>query len=543
MAEFAMAIITMFVQLLKGVIFMLTLGPRTLDALSRRVWSKAERIDSGSYKESHSVQLAFDTHGNAMAVSNEYNTVWARYFTPATGWGKAEIIDNSRTPGKNIEDVRGGKNDLRISFDTRGNALAVWNRDTGYDETKGFMQETWDNHYTAGVGWGQAEHFDHSPGETRPVMIARDTQGNALAVWTHFANNSSTLWAKNYKPDTGWSDATPIASVGGDATIMQLASDTNGNAIVLWRTDKKGKNTHGLYSVYVIYYAAAIGWGETMIISKVLNSYHMQTLKFDFDNSGNVILVWSFEDNTDDEKQIHIWAKRYGVATGWEKAVKIDPGVISRYSNHVSESVQAKIAFDSRDNAIVVWTQVKDCSQGGIWTNRYTPGKGWGTAAPITKTDLDQSNHQLAVDPRGNAMVIWKQRNGIGASYYTADAGWSTPEHLYHYSGDGYESLDPKIVFDTEGNAIAIWWHQVFLYTTIWSRQYTPGKGWGKITPVKRDYTNKANYPLMYLAPHDIAHVVWSQRDLDSSHTHYWSSHLPAGSNQRKPLRKNNICI
>lgn len=526
MAELAMSIINILVHLLNGAIFVIQLGPRALDGLSRRVWSRAERIDSGSYSESHSAHLAFDSLGNAMAVSNEYYNVYARYFTPDKGWGKAELIDHTRNSDLTDEAVRGRMNDPQISFDTRGNALAVWDRDTGYDSVLGFMHDTWSNIYTAGVGWGKAERFEHTPGESRPVQITRDTQGNALAVWTHFADNCSTLWAKNHTDKTGWSNAKPIASVSGDATIIQISFDTTGNALLLWRTDKEGDNTRGLYIVYVIYFSVATGWGETKIISKVLNSYHMETLKFAFDSSGNVIVVCSFVDSTDDEKQIHIWAKRYDIITGWDKAIKIDPGVISRYSNHVSESVQAKIAFDFRGNAIVVWTQLKGNAQGGIWANRYTSGKGWGKASPITKIDRDQSNHQLAVDPLGNAMVIWTQKNGIAASYYTADVGWGTPEQLYSYSDEGYRSFDPKLVFDTNGNAIVIWWHHVFLYTTIWSMQYTPGTGWGKLTVVRRDYTNKANYPFISMDSHGIAHVVWSQRALESSHTHYWSSHL-----------------
>lgn len=275
-----------------------------------------------------------------------------------------------------------------------------------------------------------------------------------------------------------------------------------------------------------ITYATSTGWGEAKVISKILNSYQMETLKFAFDTSGNVILVWPFEDATDSEKQIHIWAKRYSITTGWEKAVKIDPGVVSGYSDHVSESTQPKIAFDSRGNAIVVWTQVKDRNQGGIWTNRYTAGKGWGLAAPITKIGRAQSRQQLAIDHRGNAIIVWSQKDGVGVSYYTVDVGWGEPENIYEHSCRSYGSFDPQVGFDADGNATVVWWHKVLLYTTIWSRQYSPGKGWAPLTPVKRDYTNKACNPLISFDRHGIAHVIWNQRDLDSSHTHFWTNHL-----------------
>jgi len=526
MAELAMDIIKLLVHLVNGVIFLITLGPRLVDGLSRKVWSKAERIDSGTYNESHSVHLAFDGQGNALAVSNEYYNVYARCFTPGSGWGKPELIDHTRDSDDTSKEVRGRMNDPEAYFDDKGNALAVWDGETGYDDVKGFMHEAWCNPYSNGTGWGKAERFAHTPGESRPVKMSCDPLGNTIAVWTHFADNCSTLWAQTRAGNTKWSKPSAIAKCQGNATLMQVSFDTRGNALVLWRTDKEGKNPRGRFSVYLIYYSAATGWGKSNILSKVLDSYHMNTLKHAFDSKGNAIVVCSFLDSTDNEKQIHIWAKRYDINKGWEKAVKIDPGVISEYSGHVSESVQPKIAFDNRDNAIVVWTQVNGNERGGIWTNRYTPGQGWGKASAITKTNNDQANHQLAVDTRGNAVVIWRQRNGLAASYYTVDVGWSTPEHLYPDIGNSYSSFDPKIVFDPEGNAIAIWWYRVFLYTIIQSIQYTPGKGWGKPIPVTRDYTNKANYPLISIDTQGIAHVVWGQRDNDSSHTHYWTSHL-----------------
>lgn len=532
MAEFAMDLIRLLVRLANGVIFLVQLGPRALDALSGRAWSKAERIDSGSYSESHSVRLAYDGHGNALAVSNEYYNVYARYFTPAAGWGKPELIDHTRNANNTDKEVRGNMKDPDAYFDTQGNALAVWNGDTGYDDVKGYMQEAWGIPYTTGIGWGKAERFEHTPGESRPVKMSRDTFGNTIAVWTHFADNCSTLWAKTNPASAGWSKAAPIAKSPGNATVMQVSFDARGNALVLWRTDKEGKNTRGLNSVYMIYYSAASGWGKASTLSKVLDSYHMSTLQLAFDHNANAIVVCSFMDSTDNEKQVHIWAKRYDIHNGWEKAVKIDPGVISDYSAHVSESVQPKIAFDFRGQAIVVWAQKSGNTQGKIWTNRHTPGKGWGKATAITKAESDEASHQLAVDHRGNAIVIWKQRNGLAASYYTPEYGWSTPEIIYAMSGHIYQTLGPQVVFDTEGNALAIWWHQVFFYTAIWSRQYTPGKGWGKLTLVTRDYTNKANYPTLSIDPQNIAHVVWSQRDIDSSDTHYWTSHLLKASKQ-----------
>jgi len=532
MAEFAMDIIRLLVHLVRGVIFLITLGPRVTDGLSRKVWSKAERIDSGTYNESHSVHLAFDDHGNALAVSNEYYNVYARYFTPDTGWGKPALIDHTRNANSTGKDVRGRMNDPEAYFDSLGNAVAVWDGETGYDDVKGFMHEAWNIPYTSGTGWGKAERFEHTPGESSPVKMARDTLGNTIAVWTHFTDSYTTLWAQTRTGNAEWRTHSAIAQSQGNATLMQISFDAIGNALLLWSTDKVGKNTSGRNSVYIIYYAAATGWGKANILSKVLDSYHMNTLNHAFDSKGNVIIVCSFMDSTDSEKQIHIWAKRYDMNKGWEKAVKIDPGVISAYSERVSESVQPKISFDNRDNAIVVWTQVNGNDRGRIWTNRYTPGKGWGKAIPITKVDFDQSNHQLAVDASGNAAVIWRQRNGLAASYYTADAGWSTPEHLYPNIGNSYSSFDPKIVFDPQGNAIAIWWYSTFLYTIILSIQYTPGKGWGKPIPVTRDYTNKANYPALYIDPQGIAHVVWGQRDVGSSHTHYWSCHLLSAGTQ-----------
>jgi hypothetical protein len=55
-----------------------------------------------------------------------------------------------------------------------------------------------------------------------------------------------------------------------------------------------------------------------------------------------------------------------------------------------------------------------------IWSNRYTPSFGWGTAEPIETWDGGRAREpEVAMDTNGEAVAVWSQRTG------GADRIWS----------------------------------------------------------------------------------------------------------------------
>jgi len=131
------------------------------------------------------------------------------------------------------------------------------------------------------------------------------------------------------------------------------------------------------------------------------------------DSNGNAVAVWQQLDGT----RNNIWANRYVAGVGWGTAELIE-------TDNAGDAYKPQVAVDSSGNTVAVWRQW-DGTRYNIWSNRYIPGFGWGTATLIeTDNAGDASSPQVAVDSSGNAVAVWKQYDGtrknIWANRYVA---------------------------------------------------------------------------------------------------------------------------
>ncbi len=169
--------------------------------------------------------MALDPNGNAVAVwfqsDGTRQNVWANRFTPATGWGMAELLET--------DDV-GSALSPQVAVDSNGDAVAVWS------QLDGTRQNIWANRFTVADGWGMAEliEIDNAGGASSP-QVALDPDGNAVAVWSQFDGTLNNIWANRSTEAAGWGEAEPIETDNADnAFFPQVALDPNGNAVAVW---------------------------------------------------------------------------------------------------------------------------------------------------------------------------------------------------------------------------------------------------------------------------------------------------------------------
>jgi hypothetical protein len=89
---------------------------------------------------------------------------------------------------------------------------------------------------------------------------------------------------------------------------------------------------------------------------------------------------------------------------GWATAEPIRTDVAGPSASNLD------LAVDPRGNALIVWTQGGQVGSDSVWSNRYTPTGGWGIAESL-RTDNTQRAFvpQVAIDPSGKALVVWHQ--------------------------------------------------------------------------------------------------------------------------------------
>jgi len=417
-------------------------------------WQVAELIETDNAGDAWSPQITFDASGNAIAVwrqsdGTRYN-IWANRYTPATGWGTAELIETDD----------GTATYPNIAIDANGNAIAVWYQ---HDGTR---YNTWANRYAASsASWGKAEKINdpNSPSSSgllaTPPQIAFDANGNAFVLWAQLGGNQF-LWSNRFIFGSGWATAQFIEpeKVGG---YPNIASDSDGNIIAVWEQFDGTR-----YNIWANRYTGS-GWGTAELI-ETSNAGDAINSQIAMDSNGNAIAVWEQSDGS----HRSIWAKRYTPGSGWGTMQLIKTDNAGNASN-------PQIAIDANGNAIAVWEQTNGTgflSRKDIWTNHYTTNSGsWGTAQLIETSNAGSAEFpQISIDANGNAIAVWVQYDGtrynIWANRYTLGTGWGTAE-LIETDNAGYAS-DPQIAIDANGNAIAVWRQYDGTRYNIWANRW-----------------------------------------------------------------------
>ncbi len=342
-------------------------------------WGMPEMIDDDG-GDAVSAQVALDPNGNAVAVWQQFDgirfNIWANRFTPAAGWGMAELIET---------DNAGFAGSPQVAVDPNGNAVAVWS------QSDGTRSDIWANRFTPSGGWGAAELIEENTSNTAQPQVAVDPNGNAVVVWAQ-EDGPVNIWANRFTPAGGWGAPELIEDNAASALFdPQVAVDADGNAVAVW--------TQGA-DIWANRYTIESGWGTPEMIEdnpRIATDAHVAV-----DPNGNAVAVWTqvfamFGD-------IDVWANRFTPTGGWGAAelIETSPGL----------AFEPQVAVDPNGNAVAVWAQQLVTFGDDVWANRFTPTGGWG-AAELIETDAGQSRlPQVALDPNGNAIAVWSQSDG-----------------------------------------------------------------------------------------------------------------------------------
>ena len=239
--------------------------------------------------------------------------------------------------------------------------------------------------------------------------------------------------------------------------------------------------------------ASELGWCSAESVDHNEKSGHTE-IDMATDAGGNVVVVWR-----ESAGSRGIWSNRWTPNDGW--------GTAERIQSEDAPTFRPRVAADSSGNVVVVWEQSDCMSSYDIFSRRWTPTEGWGAAERIDSEDGEALYPEVAIDPRGNVVVVWMQANGVGvrstrSNRWSEDAGWGTPERIQ--ASDAWGS-DAHVAVDLEGNAIATWREDS---SELWLNRWTPGGGWG--APERADTTGSVGQYDMAVDSNGDALAVWS---------------------------------
>jgi hypothetical protein len=246
--------------------------------------------------------------------------------------------------------------------------------------------------------------------------------------------------------------------------------------------------------------------------------YVAQEPKVAMDAMGGAVAVWhqaSDLGGTGDD----IWSNRCCSSGGeWGTAELLE-------TNDAGDALWPEVAVDLGGSAIAVWQQ-SDGARFSIWSNRFTPSDGWGSAEPIGADDAgDAVRPKVAVDSEGRALAVWQQNDGIReniwANSYTPDLGWGSPELVE--TDDAGDALGPRVALSPSGDAVAVWHQARSRRSIIFASRTQLGGSWDPPRPIDDDNSGDAMWPYVAIDASGNATAVWTV-ELDADHYGIWSN-------------------
>lgn len=404
-------------------------------------WGTAQLIETNNNSSTYDPKIVFDSKDNAIAIwSHSDGKIWANRHTNGKGWETAQIIN----PGN-----YGFALNPRIAIDSNDNAIAVW-----VENSMGANNYIGVNKYSVDIGWGTDQVVEINPSGDLIYNpeIAIDSDGNAIVVCYQNDGGRYNIWTVRYDIETGWGSAQLLETEDyGQAVDPQIAFDSKKNAIAVWAQDDGVR-----FKICANRYTYGIGWGVAQIIETTNNTIDARDQKIAFDSNDNAIAIWS--------NYYQLGINKYTAGTGWGNAQIINTGY----------AVDPQVVFDSNDNAIFVWFG------DGICLKEFNPNTDWWGLTQIIDDDKPGIilTHDIAIDQNDNIMDVWFRNEGphyddlpynIWSNRYTPGKGWETSKLIENGDGD---ARIPNIAIDSNGNAIAVWFQFDGVQNSIFANRF-----------------------------------------------------------------------
>jgi len=328
--------------------------------------------------------------------------------------------------------------------------------------------------------------------------------------------------------ESSWGE--PVRLDYGRINGCQIAMNDAGAAVVgctSWNGD------WGAYHAVAAVYTPSEGWGQNEVIATV----ETEVVRVAIDDEATVLVLWQ-EAHPYEERPPNFWTKRYSEFAIHEDAEPVNPDRSVR-----GELPQLAIAADG--SALTVWNEY-EAADGLVQSSHYLPGEGWGGAVPIAVA-TKPLELQLAMNPSGNALVVWRQEAGdseLGtleettwSSHGAAGSEWTTPEAIHAEVGQQRNNTDsqesaPDVAIDPQGNGIVVWSQFTDESWKVWTNRFDASEGWEGAELLSTAPLD-ATHPSLDMDADGNAVAIWAQSA--SSDCGVWSRRYTPASGWADP--------
>jgi hypothetical protein len=368
----------------------------------------------------------------------------------------------------------------QVAVDSGGDAVAVWKGYDGGDEVIEAASRP------AGGSWQAPVELSGSGYDASEPQVAVDSGGDAVAVWKRREGADYTVEAASRPAGGNWQAPVDISAIGQNASGPQVAVDPGGDAVAVWEL-YDGTN----HIVQAATSPAGGSWQAPVDLSTIgQNASEPQVA---VDPGGDAVAVWKGSDSTN----FIVGAASRPAGGSWQAPVELSA------AGH--DAIEPQVAVDPGGDAVAVW-ELYDGTNHIVQAATSPAGSSWQAQVDLSTTGGSAFEPQVAVDQGGDALAVWERYDGtnhiVQAATSPAGGSWQAPVDL---SATGQNALEPQVAVDPGGDAVAVWENDTDFNAEAASRP--SGGSWQ--APIAIPGGHDAHAPRVAVDPAGDALAVW----------------------------------
>ncbi len=379
-------------------------------------------------------------------------------------------------------------NELALAVDPNGDAVTAWS-----DWDGGNVKLEVTGTTAPGAGWSSPTQLAEGSSyyymlEPPAPQVAINPHGDAVAVWEIYENDKWYVQASQMPAGGTWQTPVQLAETSYALGRPQVAMDADGDAVAVWTTYS------GSHDVIDAAELPAGGSWQTPV--QISGSEEAEQAQVAMNSAGDVIAAWTIWTGSTDRVE----AAQMPAGGTWQTPEPI--------SNAGNETYSPEVAIDEHGDAAAVWWH-NDGGQDVVQGAQLPAGGSWSTSSQLSEGGEPAYNPQLAMNPQGDAVVVWERWNGSDfitqAVQLPAGGSWQSPVNI---SETGVDGEAPRVAIDARGDEVAAWTSWNGSHDIADASEMAAGGSWQ--TPVTLSSGVQESYnPRVAMSSNGEAVAVW----------------------------------
>jgi hypothetical protein len=287
----------------------------------------------------------------------------------------------------------------------------------------------------AETAWGPPVILSPPTGLAFNPDLAVNESGGAEAIWESY--DYPNIRGASKEPDGGWDPEVTISTGEADEFTPSVGIDAHGDSIAIWGAYM----SPSFRAIETADGPSQGGWGSPARLFSTEEGVGDPQVAVNA--RGDAVAVWAHAEHHGSGQTVVIESARRSAGGEWSPAVAI--------SSSEPELGYLSVVVDAGGEATAIWEGSE-----GVETASWPAAGGW--TSPVVLSTAGGTEPQIAVDPAGEAVAIWRDfvENGyeIDTASKPAAGSWTTVVRLS--TSGGYES-QPHVAVDGAGDAVAVW--------------------------------------------------------------------------------------